>query len=52
MAVVMEQFSVFLVKLEPATGAETAKTRPCAIISPNELNRALKATPVVHRMGR
>lgn len=41
MDLVMERFSVFLVRLDPATGAETAKTRPCAIDSPNEVNRAL-----------
>ena len=36
-------------KLDPATGAETAKIRPCAIISPNELNRAL-ATVIIASM--
>jgi len=41
MAVVMDRFSVFLVKLDPTTGAETAKTRPCVIISPNVTNRSL-----------
>jgi mRNA-degrading endonuclease toxin of MazEF toxin-antitoxin module len=29
---VIERFGVFLVKLDPATGAETAKTRPCVIV--------------------
>ena len=38
---VMERFDIFLVRLDPATGAETAKTRPAVIISPNELNRAV-----------
>ena len=46
---VMEQFNVFLVKLDPATGAETAKTRPCVIISPDELNQAL-ATVIIAPM--
>jgi mRNA interferase MazF len=33
---------VFLVDIDPVAGAETAKTRPCVIISPDEMNRALK----------
>ena len=43
---VIERFNVFLVRLDPATGAETAKTRPCVIVSPNELNRAI-ATVII-----
>ena len=38
---VIEQFHIFLVRLDPVTGAETAKTRPCVVVSPNELNRAV-----------
>ena len=38
---VAERFQVFLVRLDPATGAETAKTRPCVVVSPDELNRAV-----------
>jgi mRNA interferase MazF len=38
---VIERFRVFLVRLDPATGAETAKTRPCVVVSPDELNRAV-----------
>jgi mRNA interferase MazF len=38
---VAERFQVFRVRLDPATGAETAKTRPCVVVSPNELNRAV-----------
>ena len=38
---VIERFQVFLVQLDPTTGAETAKTRPCLIVSPGELNRAI-----------
>jgi mRNA interferase MazF len=29
------------VRLDPATGAETAKTRPCVVVSPDELNHAV-----------
>jgi mRNA interferase MazF len=41
MAMVTERFSVFLVRLDPTAGAETAKTRPCVVVSPNELNRSV-----------
>jgi mRNA interferase MazF len=41
MAMVTERFNIFLVRLDPTAGAETAKTRPCVIVSPDELNRAV-----------
>jgi mRNA interferase MazF len=41
MEMVIGRFSIFLVKLDPATGVETAKTRPCVVVSPDELNRAI-----------
>jgi mRNA interferase MazF len=39
MGVVVERFDVFLVRLDPAQGVEIQKTRPCLVISPNEMNR-------------
>lgn len=33
---------VFLVELDPTRGAEIQKTRPCVIISPDELNAHLR----------
>ena len=38
---VIERFNIFLVQLDPATGAETTKTRPCLVVSPDEMNRAV-----------
>jgi mRNA-degrading endonuclease toxin of MazEF toxin-antitoxin module len=38
MGVVVERFDVFLVRLDPAQGVEIQKTRPCLVISPNEMN--------------
>jgi mRNA interferase MazF len=32
---------VFLVALDPTLGREIRKTRPCVVVSPNELNGAL-----------
>lgn len=46
---VIERFNIFLVRLDPTTGAETAKTRPCVIVSPDELNRAV-ATVIIAPM--
>ena len=39
MGVVAKRFDVFLVNLDPTIGSEIQKTRPCAIISPDEMNR-------------
>ena len=39
MAVVARRFDVFLVNLDPTVGSEVRKTRPCLVISPDEMNR-------------
>ena len=33
-----KQYEVILVNLDPTIGSEIQKTRPCIIISPNEMN--------------
>jgi mRNA interferase MazF len=38
MGVVVRRFDVFLVALDPTIGHEIKKTRPCAVISPDEMN--------------
>ena len=38
----IKQYSIVLVILDPTLGNEIKKTRPCAIISPNEMNKYLK----------
>jgi len=45
----MNRFDVFLVNLDPAIGHEIKKTRPCLIISPNEMNRFI-ATVIIAPM--
>jgi mRNA interferase MazF len=35
---VASRFEVFLVRLDPTEGREIRKTRPCLIISPDEMN--------------
>ena len=39
---VIRRFDVWLVNLDPTIGVEIKKTRPCVVISPNELNRHVK----------
>lgn len=36
------RFDMVLVQLDPTRGSEVRKTRPCVVISPDELNRALR----------
>ena len=38
---VVNRFDVWLVNLDPAEGSEIKKTRPCLIISPDEMNHYL-----------
>lgn len=38
---VMKRFDIYLVNLDPVLGAETSKTPPCLIVSPDEANTAL-----------
>jgi mRNA interferase MazF len=42
MTEVVRRGDVFLVILEPARGGEIHKTRPCVIVSPDELNAYLR----------
>jgi mRNA interferase MazF len=35
---VVNRFDVYLIELDPAVGSEIKKTRPCVIVSPNEMN--------------
>ena len=46
---VVKRFDVYLVALDPTMGAEMQKTRPCLIISPDDMNRYL-ATAIVAPM--
>ena len=36
---VVARFEVYLVRLDPTQGHEIRKTRPCVVISPDEMNR-------------
>lgn len=37
----LSQYSIVLVNLDPTVGSEIKKTRPCVIISPDEMNKNL-----------
>ncbi|MBK7129088.1 MAG: type II toxin-antitoxin system PemK/MazF family toxin [Crocinitomicaceae bacterium] len=38
----LKQYQIVLVNLDPTLGSEMKKTRPCVIISPDEMNRYLQ----------
>jgi len=38
----LKQYQTVLVNLDPTIGSEMKKTRPCVIISPNEMNKYLQ----------
>lgn len=49
MGVVVKRFDVYLVALDPTMGAEIQKTRPCLVLSPDDMNEYL-ATAIVAPM--
>jgi mRNA interferase MazF len=40
-SIIPKRFEVYLVSLDPTIGSEIRKTRPCLIVSPDELNNHL-----------
>lgn len=42
----LNQYQIVLVNLDPTQGSEIKKTRPCLIISPNEMNKYLQTIVV------
>lgn len=42
----LNQYHVYLVNLDPTIGHEIQKTRPCVVISPDEMNRHLKTVMI------
>jgi len=42
----IKQYELVLVNLDPTVGSEMKKTRPCAVISPNEMNKYLQTIVV------
>jgi mRNA interferase MazF len=46
---VIKRFEVYLINLDPTIGREIQKTRPCLVISPDEMNQHI-ATVIVAPM--
>ena len=45
----VRRFDIYLVSLDPTLGSEYRKTRPCVVVSPDELNRRV-ATIIIAPM--
>ena len=43
---VAKRFEIHLISLDPTVGREIQKTRPCLVISPDELNKNLRTVMV------
>lgn len=43
---VVSRFEVYLVRLNPTEGREIRKTRPCLVVSPDEMNRHISTVIV------
>jgi mRNA interferase MazF len=43
----VKQYDIHWISLDPAKGSEMIKTRPCVIVSPDELNKFLRTTVIV-----
>ena len=46
MAMVVSRFEVYLINLDPTIGHEIKKTRPCLVISPDEMNEYISTVIV------
>ena len=43
----IDRFSIVIVNLNPTIGGEIRKTRPCVVVSPDELNKHLRTVVIV-----
>jgi len=49
---VVHRFEVHLVNLDPTVGSEIRKTRPCLVISPDEMNHQIRTVIVAPMTSR
>ena len=42
----IKQYDIVLVNLDPTVGSEIKKTRPCVVISPDEMNKHLRTVVI------
>ncbi|MCW5850495.1 MAG: type II toxin-antitoxin system PemK/MazF family toxin [Anaerolineae bacterium] len=50
MGMVVHRFEVYLVGLDPTVGSEMQKTRPCLVVSPDDLNGYLRTVIIAPMM--
>lgn len=43
----INQYEVYWISLDPSQGSEMAKTRPCVVVSPNEMNQLLRTVVII-----
>lgn len=43
----INQYEVYWISLDPTQGSEMAKTRPCVVVSPNEMNQYLHTLVII-----
>lgn len=48
----VNRFEVYLINLDPTIGSEMQKTRPCLVVSPNEINHHLRTVIVASMTTR
>src|SRR5436309_3235373 len=46
MGMAINRFEVYLVNLDPTVGSEIQKTRPCLVVSPDEMNHNIRTVIV------
>jgi mRNA interferase MazF len=44
---IVKQYQVVIVNLDPTVGSEIQKTRPCIVVSPDEINKHLRTVTIV-----
>lgn len=42
----IKQYDIYIVNLDPTIGSEIKKTRPCVVLSPNEMNSGLRTVQI------
>ena len=43
----IRQYQIVLVNLDPTLGSEMKKTRPCVVVSPNEINKYINTVVIL-----
>jgi mRNA interferase MazF len=46
MGMAINRFDVYLINLDPTVGSEIKKTRPCLVVSPDEINHNIRTVIV------